>query len=107
MKTYFVYILRCADGSYYTGVTNDLNRRFAQHQNGAIPGSYTHDRRPIVLAWSQRFTNPQTAIRCEKQIKGWSRKKKEALIEKDIRTLKLLSNANPDQEKKNPSSSSG
>ena len=90
-KYYYVYILKCADNSYYTGITNDVERRFAEHQEGKNPGSYTHSRRPVVLVFVEYFINPIQAIAFEKQVKGWSRAKKEALIERDWNKLKTLS----------------
>ncbi|MDE2094147.1 MAG: GIY-YIG nuclease family protein, partial [Burkholderiales bacterium] len=89
MKPFFVYLLRCADGSYYTGHTDDLDRRVAEHQSGAFAG-YTHDRRPVVLAWSQETATREEALAAEMQIKGWGRGKKEALIAGDWERLKLL-----------------
>lgn len=91
MKRYYVYILKCSDGSYYTGITNDVERRFAEHQNGEVEGSYTHTRRPVELVYYDYFHNVNNAIAFEKQVKGWSRKKKEALINSDWDKLKLFS----------------
>lgn len=79
MKYYYVYILLCADKSYYTGMTNNLERRIIEHKT-LNKYSYTFKRKPLKLVWHQVFTNPKEAITIEKQIKGWSRKKKEALI---------------------------
>lgn len=70
MRFYHVYILECSDGSYYTGMTNDLDRRLAQHQSGYRKSSYTYNRRPLVLKWSLQCNNPKEAIHIEKQIKG-------------------------------------
>jgi putative endonuclease len=80
MKQYFVYILKCADNSYYTGVTNNLDRRMYEHSNSFNPNSYTSKRLPFELVFYHVFYSPMQAISFEKQIKGWSRKKKEALI---------------------------
>lgn len=91
MKDYFIYILECADGSYYTGVTNNLEKRIKEHQSGIIKG-YTSRRLPIKLVFSERFVDVDQAIRFEKQVKGWSRKKKEALINRDYNLLVHLSN---------------
>ncbi len=77
--SFWVYILRCADGSYYTGHTDDLDRCIAQHQYGEIPG-YTHDRRPVELMFAETFTDRIDALERERQVKDWSRKKKEALL---------------------------
>src|SRR4051794_29170915 len=77
-----VYMLRCRDGSFYVGLTSqeDLAVRIAQHQSGAFPGSYTDSRRPVKLVWSDYFADISAAIDAERQLKGWSRAKKEALI---------------------------
>ncbi len=90
MKDYFVYILKCSDVSYYTGVTNNLERRLEEHNSGIIKG-YTSSRLPVKLVFSERFSDINDAIRLEKQLKGWSRKKKEALIEGDFYSLVELS----------------
>jgi putative endonuclease len=91
MKQYFVYILKCKDGSYYTGVTNDVERRVEEHQAGISLSAYTYTRRPVQLVFFERFTTPDEAIAFEKQVKGWSRKKKEAIIENNWHKLKELS----------------
>jgi tRNA/rRNA methyltransferase len=80
--TFWAYILRCADGTYYTGHTDDLERRVGQHQTGEVAG-YTHDRRPVELMWSQDFGTRLEALAAETQVKDWSRKKKEALFRDD------------------------
>lgn len=90
MKTFYVYILKCSDGSYYTGVTNNLERRLAEHKEGQNKSCYTYKRRPVELVFCEDFINPNHAIDFEKQIKGWSRKKKEALIGNDFEKLKDL-----------------
>ena len=87
MKQYLVYILKCNDGSYYTGVTNNVERRFFEHQNGLIGGCYTHKKRPLQLVFVEEFGEINDAISREKQIKGWSRRKKVALIEGDFGKL--------------------
>jgi tRNA/rRNA methyltransferase len=88
--SFFAYILRCADGTYYTGHTDELDRRIAQHESGEVQG-YTFDRRPIELMWSESFGTRAEALACELQIKGWSRKKKEALIGGNWSALKEAS----------------
>ncbi len=80
--SFWVYILRCADGSFYTGHTDDLERRVAEHQSGALPG-YTHRRRPVELLFSESFAERIDALERERQVKDWSRAKKEALIRGD------------------------
>ena len=83
MKVLYVYILKCNDNSYYTGVTNHIERRIVEHNSGISPQSYTIPRRPVELVWVQAFSDPAQAIEWEKKIKGWSRRKKEAMISKD------------------------
>ena len=89
MKTYWVYILKCADGSYYTGSTSNLEKRLSEHEKGLIPG-YTKSRRPVGLVFSQYFEDVFYALSAERQIKRWSRVKKEALIKSDFELLKIL-----------------
>jgi len=107
---YYVYIVKCSDDSYYTGVTNDYERRVWEHNNGYDPRSYTFNRRPVVLMYCEHFPDIMQAIAWEKQLKGWSRKKKEALFRNDWAEIKALaksrSNENP-SEGKPPSTSSG
>jgi tRNA/rRNA methyltransferase len=88
--SFWTYILQCADGSYYVGHTDDLAARTAAHQSGLIPG-YTQKRRPLTLVWSQEFGERDEAFRAERQIKGWNRAKKEALIRGDWDGVQLLS----------------
>ena len=91
MKQYFVYILLCNDGSYYTGVTNNLERRLYEHESGLDPKSYTFSRRPLKLVFSEYFVDINQAIALEKQVKGWNRKKKEAIIRGNWELLPELS----------------
>ena len=79
-NNYWVYIVLCNDKSYYTGVTNNIELRVWQHNNDEDKTHYTYSRRPVKLVYSELFNNINEAIAREKQIKGWSRKKKEALI---------------------------
>lgn len=83
-----VYILECSDGSYYTGVTNNVERRLMEHQAGYDRTCYTFKRRPVKLAFYEFFQTPADAIIWEKRIKGWSKKKKKALIEGNWNKLK-------------------
>ena len=92
---YYVYILRCADESYYTGLTTNLEIRLAQHQSGELPG-YTKSRRPVQLVFSDEFSSMDDAIGRERQIKGWPRAKKEALIAGDWDRLAELSRSRKD-----------
>jgi tRNA/rRNA methyltransferase len=80
--SFWAYILHCSDGSYYTGHTDDLERRISQHQSGEVKG-YTSTRLPISLVWSQDFGSRIEAIEAEVQVKDWSRAKKQALIQGD------------------------
>ena len=91
MKTYYVYILLCSDETYYTGVTDDLETRLLYHQNGYNPESYTYNRRPVEVVFYTEFNDVKQAISFEKQVKGWSRKKKEAIINDEWEKLPNLS----------------
>jgi putative endonuclease len=91
MNQYYVYILLCKDRSLYTGVTNDLERRKHEHDIGCDATAYTFDRRPLSLVYFQIFEDIRQAISFEKQIKGWSRKKKLALIDNNWDKIKELS----------------
>ena len=96
MKTMYVYILHCADDSYYVGVTNNLERRYSEHSFGTHKDSYTYTRRPLQLVHYETFDGPIAAIAREKQIKKWSRKKKIALIENNIENLEKFAKKNFD-----------
>ncbi|WP_103001345.1 TrmJ/YjtD family RNA methyltransferase [Sphingobium sp. SA916] len=87
--TFHAYMLRCSDGSYYLGHTDNLESRIAQHQAGEIAG-YTQNRRPVSLVWQQDFGTREEALSAEQRVKGWSRKKKEALIAGDWDMISLL-----------------
>lgn len=86
MKPFFVYMLRCADDSYYVGHTDDLERRIASHQAGEIDG-YTKKHGPVELVWSQETATRAEALEAERRIKGWARAKKEALIRGDWKAI--------------------
>ena len=81
MKTYYVYIIKCTDQPYYTDITNNIESRLYGHNHGINSGCYTYKRRPVKQMFIQDFSNPKAAIEAEKQIKVWSRKKKEVLFE--------------------------
>jgi putative endonuclease len=86
----YIYMLRCADGSYYVGsARRGLERRLSEHNNGVF-GGYTSRRLPVELVWSEHFPDITDAIAVERQIKGWSRAKKEALIKGDYASIKAL-----------------
>ena len=90
MQLSFIYILKCSDDSYYTGVTSNLEKRLFEHKNGIHIDSYTYKRRPIELVFYAEFTDINFAIEKEKQIKKWSRAKKEALINDEYDLLPNL-----------------
>ena len=91
----FIYILKCADGSYYTGTTRTtLDHRIAEHNGGQFDG-YTATRLPVTLAYSEWFDRITDAIAAERQVKGWSRAKKEALMRGDFERLKTLAKRTP------------
>ncbi len=90
-KTYYVYILRCRDGSYYTGITNDFERRLQEHAAGTDGKCYTVKRRPVTLIYRSAFQDVGEAIHWEKIVKGWSRAKKEAMIRGEFEQLTGLS----------------
>jgi putative endonuclease len=92
-KMYFVYILKCYDQSYYVGMTNNIERRLLEHQFPEYTNVYTALRLPVTLVYLDDYGDVNQAIDREKQIKKWSRKKKEASIEKNIDKLRELSKA--------------
>lgn len=91
--TVWVYMLRCADGSYYIGKYQgaDLERRIWEHNNKLYPNAYTSKRLPVTLVWSEWFSRYDEAVVTERQLKGWSRAKKEALIRSDWEGIQKLS----------------
>ncbi|MFA6410412.1 MAG: GIY-YIG nuclease family protein [Candidatus Buchananbacteria bacterium] len=91
MKIYYVYILLCSDNHFYTGVTSNLEKRLFEHKNGTIKSCYTYKRRPVTLKFYQEFQDVSEAIQREKQVKGWTREKKQALIDGDFNKLVILS----------------
>lgn len=95
--SFWIYILRCADGSYYTGHTDNLENRLGQHSTDAIPGCYTSNRRPIELIFTQEFPTREEALASEQQIKGWSRKKKEAMIRGDWTEVSRLARSSGEE----------
>jgi putative endonuclease len=99
---FWVYILKCADGRYYAGHTDDLNRRIAQHHAGQ-GGDFTARRRPVTLAWCGDTSTREEALEMERRLKPWSRAKKEAWIAGDFARLSHF--ARPPSER--PSASLG
>ncbi len=86
---FYTYLLRCSDGSYYAGHTDDIDLRIAQHQTGTL-GGYTARRRPVTPVWSDSFMTRDEAFAAERKLKGWSRAKKEALIAGDWERVQTL-----------------
>jgi len=91
---FWVYIFQCSDGSYYTGHTDNLEKRVGEHHSGEIVSCYTYKRRPLKLVFSQEFLTREEALASEIQIKGWSRKKKEAMIRGDWDEVSRLARSN-------------
>ena len=89
---FWVYMLRCKDGSYYVGHTDDVEVRLAQHESGALEG-YTSKRRPVILVFAEPMPTRDEAFQRERQIKTWSRGKKEALIARDWERLHQIVHA--------------
>jgi len=90
MKMYYVYILKCSDGLTYTGITNNISRRFNEHQNGLSNNCFTFNRRPLELIFTQEFNDVEQAIYFEKKIKKWNGKKKLALANDDNHMMQIL-----------------
>ena len=101
LKYLYVYILKCSDNSYYTGITNNPEKRFIQHSKALKKDSYTSSRLPVELVYCELFTNFNLAIEWEKRIKNWSRAKKEALIKSNWDNLKLYAACNNETSHKN------
>ncbi|MCC6739166.1 MAG: GIY-YIG nuclease family protein [Planctomycetia bacterium] len=89
-QTHVVYILRCARGGHYVGHTTDLHDRLRRHNQGTAC-RFTASRRPVILLWSELQDDLLSAVRRERQLKGWSRAKRQALIAGDLATLRLPS----------------
>jgi putative endonuclease len=88
--SFWAYIVRCGDESFYVGHTDEIGRRWAQHESGEVAGCYTNARRPLALVWLQEFPTRENALAAERRIKGWSRAKKEALIAGDWKRIQQL-----------------
>jgi putative endonuclease len=105
--SFWVYILHCADNSYYTGHTDNLEQRIGEHQSGLCDG-YTAGRLPVELVFSQECPTREEALAAEQQIKGWSRRKKEAMMRGDwAEVSRLAKGTDRDGEPFHPSTSSG
>ncbi|MFZ4797557.1 MAG: GIY-YIG nuclease family protein [Bacteroidia bacterium] len=97
----FVYMVKCIDKAYYVGVTNDLQRRIDEHNDGLNSNSYTYKRRPVELVYFEEFQDNHLAFTWETQLKKWSRKKKEALIESNWSKIKELAECKNESSHKN------
>ncbi|MDB2606348.1 GIY-YIG nuclease family protein [Zobellia sp.] len=86
----YVYILECSDHSFYVGFTNDVDRRLAEHQTGFYENAYTSTRRPVKLLYHLQFPKAHEALKFERQLKGWSRAKKIALMNGEFERLQIL-----------------
>lgn len=102
----YMYILRCSDGSYYTGSTTNLEYRLSEHEAGE-GGAYTAARLPVTLVYSDEFPSLHDAFLFERQVKGWSRRKKEALMRGDYAALPELAQSRAGDGGARPSTSSG
>jgi len=91
MPDFYLYILKCGDGSYYIGHTDDIDKRLNEHLQGA-GSAYTRRRQPVEVIYAEAFMNRCDAFEAERRLKGWSRKKKEAFMRGDWETIKKLSN---------------
>ena len=90
MQDFYIYILLCSDGSFYTGHTDNMEVRFSAHEQQRFPWCYTAKRLPVKLVFVQATSSRAEALEAERQIKRWTRKKKEALIDGDFELLKEL-----------------
>ena len=90
IKSYVVYMLLCSDGSFYVGATTDLGLRIGWHNEALDPFCYTYGRLPVQLVWSETFSDWNEALTRERQVKGWSRSKKMALVEGDWDEIQRL-----------------
>ena len=87
---YYLYLIECSDKTFYLGVTNDLTRRFQEHQDGLNISCYTFNRRPLILKYYKEFYKMSEAIYYEKKLKKWSKVKKEAFFAKQWERLHEL-----------------
>jgi predicted GIY-YIG superfamily endonuclease len=103
MMSFWAYMLHCADRSFYVGHTDDLEHRIAQHQSGETEG-YTSTRLPVKLVWCGEFPSCYEALEAERQIKGWSRAKKLALIRGDWSLINSLAKNKGEKDRASTSS---
>lgn len=100
MRKPILYILRCSDGRYYTGVTTNLAQRLLQHENGEV-SSFTKSRRPVTLVFQQELPSLVESAAAEQMVKGWSQAKKEALIAGDFDRIRELARCRNESNSKN------
>jgi putative endonuclease len=100
-KYLFVYILKCADNTYYTGITNDLKRKIEEHNSGTNRKSYTALRRPVKLIYCERFEDPVLAMAWEKRLRNWSRKQKEKMLEENWDQQRIVAECQPEKYPRN------
>jgi putative endonuclease len=100
---FWAYMLHCADRTFYVGHTDDLDSRIGAHQSGLIEG-YTATRLPVTLVWSDEFPSRYEALAAERQIKGWGRAKKLALIRGDWKAISALARSSKEKERASTSS---
>ena len=87
MNNFYIYILECADGSYYVGHTDDIEKRILEHKSG-IASAYTKDKLPVKVLYSENFASRTEAFNAERKLKSWSRFKKELLIKHGLARFK-------------------
>ncbi|HYW17610.1 MAG TPA: GIY-YIG nuclease family protein [Allosphingosinicella sp.] len=102
---FWAYMLHCGDRSFYVGHMDDLDVRIASHMSGEL-GGYTSTRLPVTLVWCDEFPSRYEALSAERQIKGWSRAKKLALIRSDWKSISQLSRNRAEREKERASTGS-
>jgi putative endonuclease len=101
-RYYYVYILRCFDGSFYVGITNNIDRRFYEHSAGINETCYTYRRRPLILAYVQEFGEVLDALDAETRLKHWSHRKKLAFLEGRMGDLKRYARGKNRHERQRP-----
>jgi putative endonuclease len=100
---FWMYMLKCSDDSFYVGHTDNIELRIAQHEQGSIPSCYTYWRRPVTVVFVQDFVTREEALMMERRIKGWSRAKKIALVDRDWESISRLAKSRS----QHPSTGSG
>jgi len=97
MKRWFLYLIRCNEGSLYTGITTDVDRRLVEHKNDSLKGAkYLRGKSPLFLVWQAEVEDRSTALKLENRVKKLSRREKEDLINKKITIQDILKTISPD-----------